>query len=242
MCEQRRPDFGGRSKPCHLYAKTNCSRPEPPHWFSRPGCRDARVAWEECDGRPSLEAFCSSRPWTHGSQSTDWPFPFSPRRHRFLTRLWTNTLPSVGLTLMCCAENTDESLANGKLRLHLTSWQRLHGFQLGTSRTDAVMSDLQKRILQVVRQRAERGCKLGPPRLRNNNTSSPSLNAYPFRPADVFLIYKYSGSAHCPFSSRRCGRGGEFCVELGEKIVEIGSRAGKLGRFQYDGAGSRNER
>ena len=50
-----------------------------------------------------------------------------------------------------------ESLANGKVRLHLTSWQRVStDFNWYAHLwTDAVMSDLQKRILHVVRQRAE---------------------------------------------------------------------------------------
>ena len=50
-----------------------------------------------------------------------------------------------------------EPLPNGKVRLHLTSWQRVAtDFNWYAHLwTDAVMSDLQKRILYVVQQRAE---------------------------------------------------------------------------------------
>ena len=50
-----------------------------------------------------------------------------------------------------------ESLPNGRVRLHLTSWQRVStDFNWYAHLwTDAVMSDLQKRILYVVQQRAE---------------------------------------------------------------------------------------
>jgi hypothetical protein len=50
-----------------------------------------------------------------------------------------------------------EPLSNGKVRLHLTSWQRVStDFNWYAHLwTDAVMSDLQKRILYVVQQRAE---------------------------------------------------------------------------------------
>ena len=50
-----------------------------------------------------------------------------------------------------------EPLSNGKARLHLTSWQRVStDFNWYAHLwTDAVMSDLQKRILQVVQKRAE---------------------------------------------------------------------------------------
>jgi len=50
-----------------------------------------------------------------------------------------------------------EPLPNGKMRLHLTSWQRVStDFNWYAHLwTDAVMSDLQKRILYVVQQRAE---------------------------------------------------------------------------------------
>ncbi|HSS96219.1 MAG TPA: hypothetical protein VLK33_04285 [Terriglobales bacterium] len=55
-----------------------------------------------------------------------------------------------------------ESLPNGKVRLHLTSWQRVStDFNWYAHLwTDAVMSDLQKRILYVVQQRAEAEQKL----------------------------------------------------------------------------------
>ncbi len=50
-----------------------------------------------------------------------------------------------------------EPLADGKVRLHLTSWQRVSTDFNWYAHfwTDAVMSDLQKRILHVVQQRAE---------------------------------------------------------------------------------------
>jgi hypothetical protein len=50
-----------------------------------------------------------------------------------------------------------EPLPNGKVRLHLTSWQRVStDFNWYAHLwTDAVMSDLQKRILHVVQRRAE---------------------------------------------------------------------------------------
>src|SRR4051812_39324724 len=50
-----------------------------------------------------------------------------------------------------------EPLADGRVRLHLTSWQRVStDFNWYAHLwTDAVMSDLQKRILHVVQQRAE---------------------------------------------------------------------------------------
>jgi len=50
-----------------------------------------------------------------------------------------------------------EPLLNGKVRLHLTSWQRVStDFNWYAHLwTDAVMSDLQQRILHVVQQRAE---------------------------------------------------------------------------------------
>jgi hypothetical protein len=50
-----------------------------------------------------------------------------------------------------------EPLPNGKVRLHLTSWQRVStDFNWYAHLwTDAVMSDLQKRILYVVQQRAQ---------------------------------------------------------------------------------------
>lgn len=50
-----------------------------------------------------------------------------------------------------------EPLADGRVRLHLTSWQRVStDFNWYAHLwTDAVMSDLQKRILYVVQQRAE---------------------------------------------------------------------------------------
>lgn len=49
-----------------------------------------------------------------------------------------------------------EPLANGKVRLHLTSWQRVStDFNWYAHLwTDAIMSDLQKRILYVVQERA----------------------------------------------------------------------------------------
>ena len=50
-----------------------------------------------------------------------------------------------------------EPFSNGKVRLHLTSWQRVStDFNWYAHLwTDAVMSDLQKRILHVIQQRAE---------------------------------------------------------------------------------------
>src|ERR1051325_4793048 len=111
MCRRLRPKFGTRSKPYLPFEKANCSHPGVIVLdFLIPSRRRCRMkALEEYAERHLTEAFCLLKPSIFGSRNIGCHFPFIQKQHGFPVHLWMSMSPWVGLTSMCCAENTESS-------------------------------------------------------------------------------------------------------------------------------------